>query len=383
MPSATSPLPPVAGSAGGRWQFLDMLRAAASHLIVWHHLAFYGPLVDQALPLAPVFLDWLGDQARMVVQVFFVLGGFGTAQHLARLKTAGWREYGREIARRYLRIGIPYLVILPLAVAANALAGLLMQHRSISAPPSLPQLLAHAVFAHDLLGYEPLTAGIWYLAIDFQLFAMTLAVAMLAVWWTSRDGGASPALALEWLQWSMGLLAAASLFWFNRDPAWDRWGVYFVGSYYLGMLAQWMSAGSIRGPLPWLTIAMVGGALAVEWRPRIALAAGTALVVLEVSRWARLRHWPDGRIVGYFGRISFSLFLIHFPVCLVVNAWLSRWAVTPAQAVAGMVAAWAASVIAAVLLHHAVERPCQQAAARIGAGPTAGSGSSGPNRRGR
>ena len=66
MSHAARPIP--AAVASGRLQFIDMLRALASHLLVWHHLAFYGPLADQACPLAPVLLGWLGDPARMVVQ---------------------------------------------------------------------------------------------------------------------------------------------------------------------------------------------------------------------------------------------------------------------------------------------------------------------------
>ena len=69
---------------------IDWLRAVAANLLVWHHLCFYGPLADVAYPLAPVLLDWLADPARYVVQVFLVVGGFGTAQHLARLPAAGW-----------------------------------------------------------------------------------------------------------------------------------------------------------------------------------------------------------------------------------------------------------------------------------------------------
>ena len=62
-------------------------------------------------------------------------------------------------------------------------------------------------------------------------------------------------------------------------------------------------------------------------------------------------------MIGYLARISVSLFLIHFPACLVVSAWLSRWSLTPGQALAGMVAAWGVSVLMAILVHHLVELP--------------------------
>ena len=363
MTAVIGPIPSAPAPAGGRLQFLSMLRAIASHLLVWHHLAFYGPLAEQAYPLAPLVLDWLADPARMVVQVFLVIGGFGTAQHLNRLHTASWHRFCLEIARRYLRIGIPYFAILPLAVGVNALASRWMEHDSISAAPTLPQLIAHLFFAQDLLRYEPLTAGIWYLAIDLQLFVLTLSVAMLSMVWVRGSGGDEPARARQLMQRILAVLAAASLFWWNRNPGFDCWAIYFLGSYFLGMLVQWVISGSLRGPLPWLSLGMVGAAMAVDWRPRLMVAACTALLILLVSQCGRLRHWPDSRLVGYLGRISFCLFLIHFPACLVVSAWLSQWTLTPSQAFAGMVAAWGASVVMAIVLYHTVEQPWERARA--------------------
>jgi peptidoglycan/LPS O-acetylase OafA/YrhL len=362
---------PIASAvASGRLQCIDLLRALASQLLVWHHLAFYGPLADQAYSLAPVLLGWLGDPARMVVQVFLVIGGFGAAQHLARLRGASWRHFWTEIVRRYCRIGIPYLAMLPVAVCANALAGRWMEHHSIAAAPSLAQLVSHALFLQDILRYEPLSAGIWYLAIDFQLFLLSLAVAMLSMRVVSWRGGGEADDALVWTQRILAVLATSSLFFFNRHPVFDIWGMYYLGSYFLGMLVQWTISGRLPGRMLWAYLGLVTVAVASDWRPRLVVAAATAGLILLAATWNRLRHLPDSRMVAYLGRISFSLFLIHFPVCLVVNAWLSRWELTPMQAFAGMVAAWASSVLMAMLFHHLVERPGGQG--RSGGGPDRG-----------
>jgi len=360
MSTVVSQVPSSSATVSGRLKFIDMLRAFSSHVLVWHHLAFYGPLAEQAYPLAPILLDWLADPARYVVQVFLVIGGFGTAQHLARLGTPGWRQFCLEIARRYRRIGIPYLAMLPVAIGANALASRWMDHASISAAPTVPQVVAHVFLLQDLLRYEPLTAGIWYLGIDFQLFLLSLAVAMIAQRWTQVGDVARPDRALALTQSMLAVPAVLSLFWFNRNPAFDCWGCYFFGSYFLGMVVQWVISGSLRGAAFWSYLGLVAASLAVDWRPRLVVAACTALVILLASQGGWLRRWPDSRVIGYLGRISFSLFLIHFPACLLVSGWLSQWSLTPAQALAGMAAAWGASVILAIVLHHLVERPCWQ-----------------------
>jgi peptidoglycan/LPS O-acetylase OafA/YrhL len=56
--------------------------------------------------------------------------------------------------------------------------------------------------------------------------------------------------------------------------------------------------------------------------------------------------------------VSYALFLVHFPVILVVSALLDAvGSPSPALGVAGALFAWAASLSAAGLLHRWVEAP--------------------------
>ena len=73
-----------------RAPWIDTLKGAACIAIVWHHLAFYGPMSDVALPLAPNLIAWLYDHARLAVQVFLVLGGYLAASSLA---PQGWVRF--------------------------------------------------------------------------------------------------------------------------------------------------------------------------------------------------------------------------------------------------------------------------------------------------
>lgn len=346
-------------AVSGRLRFIDGLRAVAAQLIVWHHLAFYGPLSDVARPLTPFVIDILHHHGRMAVQVFLVIGGFVTAQHVERLPALDLRGFLREVGRRYLRTGGPYLVTLGLAVVANAVADMWMDHRSISAAPSVLQLLAHAFYLQDLLGFEALSAGIWYLAVDFQLFILVLTVSAVLRCWLPRLSLHDHAIVVA-SRGVFGVLAAASLFWFNRDAAFDHWAVYFFGSYFLGMLLRWTLEGSSP---PWLLgsyLATVVAALIVDWRPRLLVAALTAVLIVLAAHRRLLQHWPANAAVAWLGRISFSLFLVHFPTCLVVNAWFSRMPLSPLQAWSAMVGAYAASLAVAVVFHHYVEAPCQR-----------------------
>ena len=339
-----------------RLPFLDFLRAAASQLIVWHHLSFYGPLSEHAYPAAPMILHWLMRYARMAVQVFFVLGGFFTVRSLSRGKRLGARSVGSLVWQRYRRIGVPYLATLVIAVFANALARQWLTHDAISAPPTVGQLLAHAAFLHDILGYQSLTAGIWYLAIDFQLFLLTLVLFWAVQAWLRRVNRCTLQATMGVLVGALAPLAIASLFWFNRHPKFDAWAIYFVGSYFLGIVLHELLEGRLK--LSWAAVywSLVVVAAIVDPRPRLLVAAATTVIVLLAARTGILQRWPKNPVVNYFGRISYSLFLIHFPVLLVVNAWgAQRFTGSTQMAVAGLFVAYGLSLLAAMVLYHGVE----------------------------
>ena len=339
-----------------RLPFLDFLRAAASQLIVWHHLSFYGPLPECAYPAAPMVLEWLAHYARMAVQVFFVLGGFFTARSLSRTKQLDVRSLGANVWQRYRRIGVPYLAALVAAVFANALARQWMTHEAISEPPTVGQLLAHAAFLHDILGYEALTAGIWYLAIDFQLFLLTLVLFCAAQWWLTRRNRCSVPATMRVLLGALAPLALASLFWFNRHPKFDAWAIYFVGSYFLGVVLHELLEGRLKLSSALVYWALVILAALVDSRPRLLVAAATTLIVFVAARTGIMQNWPKNRLINYFGRISYSLFLIHFPVLLVVNAWgAQRFTGSTWMAMAGLFVAYGLSLVAGMILYHGVE----------------------------
>ncbi|HEX5287126.1 MAG TPA: acyltransferase family protein, partial [Polaromonas sp.] len=109
-----------------------------------------------------------------------------------------------------------------------------------------------------------------------------------------------------------------------------------------------------------LVIALLGGAaLALDFRGRLALALVVAfgLVGLQQSvGTAWLRRWLQQRWLMQLGKISYSVFLIHFPVCLLVNAVVSHFWPTQILANAlGLLAAFLLSLLAGVVLYWGVE----------------------------
>ncbi|WP_233167840.1 acyltransferase family protein [Xylophilus sp. ASV27] len=346
-----------------RMPLIDALKAVACVLIIWHHLAFYGPMSDVARPLAPALLDWLAEYARMAVHVFLVLGGFLAAASLAPEVRPRFERPLAQITRRYARLSAPYLAALCVSVLVAALVRPALHSPAVPPAPTLGQLLAHGLLVQDLAGEEGLSAGVWYVAIDFQLFALTVLLLALArplqQRWPRHGTRIGAALVL--------VIAALSLAIFNRHAELDDTALYFFGSYGLGMLAWW--AGRSRHPRHWIAAMLALGvaALALDWRGRLATALVTALVLAWAQRSEPLRHWQAHPALLRLGRMSYSVFLIHFPVCLLVAAWVGlRWPADPAANALGMLAAFLLSVVAGMALHYGVER--RAASARMLAG---------------
>ncbi len=334
-----------------RSAFLDILRVLAAQMIVWHHLAYYGPLSDFAYAVAAGPIDWLYEYGRFAVQVFFVLGGYClTLGRLKRTPPAGLGDAVRIIVDRYLRIGLPYLLALGLALIANEIAAAYMQHPSISPRPTPGQLVAHVLLLHKVLGYDSLTAGIWYVAIDLQLVALVALVYAIG----ARLSNAHGAPIARWTLLGAGLFSA---FAWNRMPGLDCFAIYFLTSYVLGMAAAWVKHGQLSKSAFWVYAGAVTSALLVDFRPRIAVALVTAVVLFVAQGQRRLPRLSSPRALRALADTSYSLFLIHFPTCLILNAWWSsHFPPKPWLSLLGMATAWALSMLASFAFYYLVEK---------------------------
>jgi peptidoglycan/LPS O-acetylase OafA/YrhL len=336
---------------------INLLKAGAAQLIVLHHLAFYGPMADAARPLMPSIIDWLDHNGRIAVQAFLVMSGFLVAKSLSPAGQPGIGNPLVTIWRRYIKLAPPFIVAMLLAIGASALARTWMIHDSISAPPNLSQLAAHVFLLQSVLGYESLSAGAWYVAIDFQLYALITGL----LWLGGRIAANRPTAWLMPLLVTLGV--SISLLYFNRDADFDVWAPYFFGSYGLGILAWW--AGDPRRPfvatfaLLLMMIVPTVLALGLDFRIRIAVAAIVACCLFLFGRTRLNTYASSGwAVVNYLGKISYSIFLVHFPVCLVVNAAFTRFVPDDAYLQgAGVLWAWTASVAAGAVFFHCVETP--------------------------
>lgn len=332
---------------GRRLSFIVALRACAALIILWHHFALYPPLRDWAAPLIGGVLDWIEHHGR-ATQVFFVISGFVMARSMSG---HDWclRRIGCFALQRYYRLGIPYLATIALILPVYAFARGWVPDDVLGSPVTLPQLLAHFFFLQDLLGYESLSAGLWFVCINFQLSLVFAAL----LWLRDRLGGTIDTVGL--LGWPLAIL---SLFYVNLDPAWENWWLYFFPYFFLGVVIYRALAGE-RAPLEfWAFQALMLVALLYEWRWRVGIAVAVGFLLFAAEKLEFGAHWPRNRVIARLGQVSYSLFLIHFPVLMAVSAlWARLGWTSPAAAVAGLLAAFLLSIAAAFIFHRWVEMP--------------------------
>ncbi|MDP2171456.1 MAG: acyltransferase [Rhodocyclaceae bacterium] len=375
-----------------RIPLIDTIKAVAAQLIVLHHLAWFGPMSDVAATASPLLStgqSWLAEYGRYAVAAFLAVAGYLAAQSLSPQGLPRDKAPLRMIAQRYLRLVGPYAVALLLAMVSAALARQLMVHDSIGAAPDLWQFFAHLFLLHDLFDFEALSAGVWYIAIDFQLYALLVGLLWIAGRLQRRTARADFVGSLprkrrlitvssfrrkpesrEFNNMDTGfrrcdgligislvlMVAFVSLFYFNQRDAWDATALYFFGAYALGVGSSW-AVQSAR-PYRFLSLlALIGVAtLIFDFRPRIAVALVVALTLGLAHLHMRSSVDNGSTVLASLGRTSYALFLVHFPVCLLINAVFHHLAPhNPQLNALGIVVAWGASNLAAILFYRHVE----------------------------
>ena len=337
---------------------IDGLKALAAQTIVIHHLMSYGPMGAAADALLPNLTAAVLYYGRWSVQVFLVVAGFLTAQALCAQPGVLDRPWSL-VARRYIRLIWPFGIAVTLALFAAELARFWTDDPMLPAPATLVQYVSHWLLVHGVLGQESLSTGVWYVAIDFQLFVMTV----LLLW---------SAQALRWPGWPpllIGLLTMVSLIWIRTWADWDNWAPYFYNAYGIGLLLGWLSLPEqparawARGMLIAI-LALFAWQLMLTFNGRLVviLVTGALLWLASLPLGRTAAEWSIwqgrlGQLVHYLGATSFSLFLLHFPVSMLINAAQDRfgWR-SPVEGLLAMFVAWLISMAVADAFYRVVER---------------------------
>jgi peptidoglycan/LPS O-acetylase OafA/YrhL len=351
-------LPP----ATPRFAFVDGLRGFSALAIVIFHIWNYEPAPYPAFEYTPWIVDaTFRHVLRTAVQVLLVISGFVVAYTLRKTLVTP-QEIVWFLGRRVVRLMPAYWVTIAIIILVDILC---QQVWNLSSPfdgtVSVKRLSAHLTLLQDIMGDEALSAGIWTICIEMQFYVVAILGWGLAQNLVSRPDPNTARPSVWGLMAVFVPAALVSLFYFRSLKGTDPFVVRFLWMFFLGMVTWWTLDKTIPEEVYAMVIAVgLAELINSEWRIPNAVALTTSLAIFTAGKLGRFPSWLNWRWLQYLGRISYSLYLIHFPVCHLLTGVGWKWcndSPTPFQADVILLVSLLASVGAAHVLYMLVEAP--------------------------
>jgi peptidoglycan/LPS O-acetylase OafA/YrhL len=295
-------------TTNSKFPLLDWLRFSAALMVVLEHSRTFSFLAfkdlsthaDNTLTATMVFgATRYGAEA---VLIFFVLSGFLVGGATVRRLRDHSFSAGHYAADRVSRIMLPLAPAVVIAALVQAVVG---------RPPAAAQILGNllslqGVFTPTLLADVPL----WSLTYEVWFYVLNGAVAVLIATRTAR--------------WAFAALCAASV-------VFSFLQLEYLVAWYLGALLYLCNDGrSSRAGLVFALIATAASAVCFElFRSQttapttLALALAVLLLIRQLANW---RCGPSAFSTSglRLASFSYSLYLIHYPVLLLLARVLPR-----------------------------------------------------------
>jgi peptidoglycan/LPS O-acetylase OafA/YrhL len=300
---------------------LDGIRGLAALFVVVNHIflrTFPGYPVDNA----PFWAGWF-IYGRFAVVVFIVLSGFSLSLSPAR---HGWRldSISRFAYRRARRILPAYWAALAFSLAV---AWLVVPPPGQGLPGS-KSVLVNGLLVQNIVGAPSPNRSLWTMAVEAQLYLL-FPLLLLTV---RRFGAVVMVAAVALVVAAVGIVGphVPRLDTFVIQSAPDLAALFAIGILAAGIVG----ASRARRSWPWAWLALAAAAPVVAtiwWRGSVwtldhlfwvDLALGPAiaclLAALASGRPAPLLRLLDSRPIRSLGLSSYSLYLIHGPIVIVV-----------------------------------------------------------------
>lgn len=372
-PNVSQPAPRPAA----RFAFLDGLRAIGALGVASYHIERYEPLAASARTVVPQWLQTIPQHGWMGVQVFFVISGFIIAHSLRNVRI-DWKSGPLFVLRRYLRLSPPYWLTIVFVTALTVFAVKVLDDGTLGGIPSASAYLSHLVYFQEIVGHENISTGFWMLCIEMQFYAL-----YAALLWTAQrlsGGGTVPkAWPMILCCWLPGIVL---VYCYHPNPFVEElmpdvehsvWAPYFFGIIAFGIvtyaaLEGWMPAWTF-----WTYAGMMAARLVLEtakyqtFSKEVCVGLMAGLAIFACTKANAMHRWLNFRWLQHVGRISYSLFLIHYGVSWIVKTVGSRiTGEDPWAAVGWLVLSLGVSLLAAHYLCLGVEEPSARFARSFG-----------------
>jgi peptidoglycan/LPS O-acetylase OafA/YrhL len=327
-----------------RFAFVDGLRGIAAVAVAGRHLL--AETMPAVVPRSEAVVHWGG----LGVEVFFVISGFVIAHSLGRASMSP-AVAGRFLLRRMARLDPPYWASMALGLLVYGAASLVLRDHTVTLP-SAGVLAAHVLYLQYILGIPSLSDVYWTLCLEIQFYLLLA----LLIGLKQRAETRMP----ERLAWVLvfgppllgSLLVACHVLPLPRGSCFEFWYAFAAG-----VAAQRLVTGRGAGALA-VAVAVALLVWAVTRTPEGLVVAVTAALIGVGHVRGKLDVWLSSAPLQFLGRISYSLYLIHWTIGgHAANLAFHFVPATPGWRLATSVASLLLAIVAADLFWRAVERP--------------------------
>jgi peptidoglycan/LPS O-acetylase OafA/YrhL len=333
----------------------DAIRGIAALAVVLGHCL--GALPAETRAAIPSWLQrWplaLAADGSDAVVIFFILSGYVLTPPFFGPRPPRYLSF---LIKRFCRIYLPFAAVLACAVVAYSFLDLWRLPIDGNIRTSNPVLSAGAM-AHTFLmtgAYLDYDPPMWSLVHELRISAIFPLIALVA--------GVRP----PWLALLASILFSAAVSRLVHVPEavlanlgeTARWVWLFVLGAILAVHHDAIGTWFARLPL-WVKIAGLVAALIllshehIYWEFSNFGAAGLFLIAIHSRRAARILEW---RPVAYLGLISYSVYLVHAPLLIVLTRGL--WGIVPYWACVAAVPFL--TILLAALSYQLIERPAKE-----------------------
>jgi peptidoglycan/LPS O-acetylase OafA/YrhL len=317
-----------------RIEVLDFLRGIASLAVSLFHFTNV---------LDPGLLKSIASYGYLGVEVFFVISGFVIPYSLYRGEYQ-LPNYGKFVLKRVIRLDPPYIVTIILILGLGYLSLVLPYAKTGEFHATFTQVLLHLGYLNAFFQYEWLNDVFWTLAIEFQYYLLIGLVYPLLI---SRKAlfrlGAMALLA------ALAFVISSPIFVF-----------YYIFLFLMGISTFQFRTGLIdKKQYALLLVIFIAGCLV---RTDALITTAGTLAVLAIL-FLRVKN----KVFDFFGKISYSLYLLHSPIGR--RAFNIGVRLTGAESqiarVLLILLAVGVSIFSSYLMYRFVERPSQELSASI------------------
>ena len=258
---------------------------------------------------------------------------------------------GRFALRRAIRLDIPYWASMAMIIFI-AIFGARFGVKS--EVPTVPQILAHLVYAQDLLGYDAISTVYWSLCYEIQFY---LFLVLLLIGMNSAKLGRAVQMSIFCALIVLSLIERGPLE--NVMPKGVAFTFWF--NFALGVITYWVISGRADRRILFVALAAVllHAALFRDAWALTAVMTSTALYV--AGRYGYMQRWLSGAVPQFLGRTSYSLYITHnvigwYALSIAVRI-MNEWLALGVGIATAFVSAW--------LAHLLIERPSIKLSRRV------------------